>query len=493
VVDIAFLTALGLYALVGVSLAPFHGDEPMLLYASSDYITAFIDGSPQQLTTAPPYIIDSDAHLRILNGSVSRYSIGLAWQAAGYGRIDLPPAPGWDWGRSYDDNLASGRRSNDQKLLIARLPSLVYLIASFAAMFVLAQALGGRTLAYIATTLYALHPAILLNGRRVLQESMMLCFGLLALYIAVLLVKRVTDNRYQVSGISRQKSAAYTVQSTKSPEPQTPNSEPRTPNSELRTHHASLITFYFLLLTFICGLTLASKHSGIVFVVGALGMVMTGYVLAAWQQARRRIALLLTGVVMTGASGIVALVLFVALSPALWNDPLARLSDLLAVRAELLDIQTVAAGGAMPFEQRVEKLFTQPFVAPLMYYETQIFAVPPIQAEILRYEASGSSGVHWGVSGLLLTLAAVGGIVTSFIPCVRPFASYALAIGMLVALAVIIASLLANPLPWQRYYLPLIALACLYSGAGLMELFGYTRRSVRPSPASQSKSEAELR
>ncbi|MDX2137891.1 MAG: phospholipid carrier-dependent glycosyltransferase [Chloroflexota bacterium] len=455
--DILFLAALSVYALAGVVLAPFHGDEPMLLYASSDYITAFLDGSPQLLTTTPPYFIDSDAHLRILNGSVSRYSIGLVWHASGYGRSDLPPAPGWDWGRGYEDNLAGGRRPTEQHLVLARLPSIAYLAASFAAMFALAQALGGRTLAYIATALYALHPAILLNGRRVMQESMVLCFGLLALYIAVHIVKHLSTQKPQHRSTDSSRITHYTL---------------------------------FILLALACGLTLASKHSGVVFVVGALGIVLTGYVFAAWQQRERRTSLLLSGASLTGASGVLAIALFIALSPGLWNDPPARLGDLLAVRAELLDIQTVAAGGAMSNEQRIEKLFTQPFVAPLMYYETQVFAVAPIQAEITRYEASGLSGVHWGIGGLLLTLAAAGGIIASLIMTVRPFESSALAVGMLMVLTVIVASLLANPLPWQRYYLALTTLACLYAAAGLVALFGYTSQAINGSAAPQSRSAA---
>ena len=32
------------------------------------------------------------------------------------------------------------------------------------------------------------------------------------------------------------------------------------------------------------------------------------------------------------------------------------------------------------------------------------------------------------------------------------------------------ASLLANPLPWQRYYLPLTGILCLYAALGLQTL-----------------------
>ena len=69
-------------------LAPFHGDEAMHIYTSTDYATAFLDGHIDQLTVQPPYDIDSDPRLRLLNGSVMRYSVGLAWHLAGLSDIE---------------------------------------------------------------------------------------------------------------------------------------------------------------------------------------------------------------------------------------------------------------------------------------------------------------------------------------------------------------------------------------------------------------------
>src|SRR5262245_15091981 len=90
-IDGLWLLALAIYVLAGMSIAPFHGDEPMQIYMSHDYATAFIYKTPQQLMTSPPYDIDTDPQLRILNGSVNRYAIGLAWHLAGMNDSILPP------------------------------------------------------------------------------------------------------------------------------------------------------------------------------------------------------------------------------------------------------------------------------------------------------------------------------------------------------------------------------------------------------------------
>jgi hypothetical protein len=509
-VDALFVLALAIYALAGVPIATFHGDEPMQIYMSSDYTTLFIDRAPERLITQPPYSIDSDPHLRILNGTINRYTIGFAWQLAGYTVNDLPPRPGWDWGLGYADNVATAHRPSPAQLDAARLPSALFFAASIGVLFLLAEQVGGRGAAYVATLVYALHPALLLNGRRALQEGAMLFFGLLALYAAI----KVTGNRGQVT--------AGKVLSTKNAS---------LPNSELRTQNSELI---WALFTLACGLTLASKHSGIVFVAGALGGVF-GSMIYRWvgsrlsvlgsQSARAansqsasqnpehrtlnidprtqnrepRTEYLMYAVRLL-RTAILALLLFYALSPALWNDAVARAGDLLAVRGEMLSIQTAVSGGGMTLPQRVEQIVVQPFIAPLAHYEAAPFAeAAPIADEIARYMASPLSGVQFGsVGGALLTLLAwvgIGVCVLKLTP--RPplrvqrggvgtqrvsdtegvgtrysasvnhiFPSGAIV--LLVTLVVVIASLLANPLPWQRYYLPLMALMSVFAGVGVM-------------------------
>ncbi|HLU09458.1 MAG TPA: phospholipid carrier-dependent glycosyltransferase [Oceanobacillus sp.] len=422
--DGLFLVALALFVLAGTPLASFHGDEPMQIYMSGDYEVALVQGNPSALMTNPPYFIDTDPQLRILNGTINRYAIGFARTLAGIGADQLPPRPGWDWGLNYDDNVSTGHRPSEALMLAGRLPSSLFLAASVFVMFGLARQFGNRPFAYLVTALYTLNPIILLNGRRAMQEGSLLFFGLLVILIAAVIARR-------------------------------------------RANGESTPLYLWIGLILGGALTLASKHNGVVFMVGALGWIFVGELthFRLREVALTTIKLLVSSVLIAG--------LFLALSPALWNDPVARFGDLLAVRAELLDIQVAADPLApMPFEQRVQNILTQPFLTPLAHYEVAAWAdFAPITAEITQYMNSPLSGLQFGQwIGLVLTILAGLGIIVLFVPRLRPYHEWASSWGLLVWLVVTCASLFANPLPWQRYYLPLIPIVTLLAGIGLMAL-----------------------
>jgi len=176
--DTLWLLLLAVFVLAGLPMASFHGDEAMQIYMSHDYATAFIYKEPQRLTTLPPYNIDADAQLRLLNGSINRYGIGLGWHLAGMTNGDLPTAPGWDWGLDYARNVETNHRPPDALLYVSRLSSALFLALSIPILFAIAWQFGGRPLAYLASGLYALNPVVLLNGRRAMMEGSLLCFGL---------------------------------------------------------------------------------------------------------------------------------------------------------------------------------------------------------------------------------------------------------------------------------------------------------------------------
>ena len=275
--DALILALLWLYVFSGIAVTPFHGDEAMQVYAASDYFTVFADGDPGRLMTQPPYPVDSDAHLRILNGSFNRYAIGFVWQLSGFGRSDLPPPPGWQWALSVDDNIARRYLPSPGNLQAARLPSAILHGFSIIMLYTLARTMGGRRAALLAALLYTFHPALLLNGRRALQESAMLCFGMLSLWAAHRILRLEQENR---------------------------------------PAHRILV---WLLLVLACALTLASKHSGIIFVGAA-----AGWLICADLVHPRRV-MMRAGQLLLSLSA--ALLLFIALSPALWNEPAARLAD----------------------------------------------------------------------------------------------------------------------------------------------------------------------
>ena len=407
--DILWLAILVIFILAGIPIATFHGDESMQIYASHDYATAFIYGAPERLTTDGYYEIDTDPHLRILNGSVNRYAIGLGWHLAGYTNGDLPPRPGWDWGLSYERNVETGHRPVDGLLAASRASSTVFLALSVIVLFGLGWQLCGRGLAWIASGLYAVNPILLLNGRRAMMEGSLLFFGLLTIFIAATISKK-------------------------------------------RAQGELGLWLWWLGLIISGGLAIVSKHSGVVYIVGALGWIFVADLL------RRRWRDVLMTIVKLAASGAVMFAIFIALSPALWNNPQARLQDLLRVRGELIDIQVIADPDApMPLAERIREIVTQPFMTPVAQFEVggwSDFSV--ITAEIEHYMASPLSGVQFGnfIGGLLTVLAIVG-----MVSVIRQGLTWQ--IGLFVWLAATLAMLLVNPLPWQRYYLPLIPIVTL--------------------------------
>lgn len=424
--DILWLALLIL--LVSAIQPTFHGDEPMQIYMSGDYATAFLDGNPAALLTQPPYPIDSDAHLRLLNGSVHRYVTGFFWHLAGISRAELPVRPGWDWGLDYATNVATGHYPSARMLEVARFVSAGFLSLSILVMFGFGWRFGNRWLAWLVSGLYTINPLILLNGRRAMQEGELLFFGTLVVFTALLISQRRSENK-------------------------------------------SVSLWHWLALILTGGLTLASKHSGIVFVAGAFGWVfLAEAVRGQWR------AFLLTCTKLALA-GIGVILVFVALSPALWSDPPARIANLLEARTEMVNIQ-VSADPLAPTTllQRIEGIITQPFMTPPQHFEVASWAdFPEVVADVSRYMASPLSGVQFGVfGGALLTLLAGVGIAVSLRRDWR--------IGVLAWLLVTVASLLANPLPWQRYYLPLIPVMTLLAGIGIDEL---SRRFVPRVTAAQ--------
>ncbi len=171
-------------------------------------------------------------------------------------------------------------------------------------------------------------------------------------------------------------------------------------------------------------------------------------------------------------SGLLALASVVALSPALWNDPISRVRDLGQMLQEQVEIvvSILAPEAPTTIPQRVEGIVTQPFLTPVAYFEQASWAeAAPVTAEIAAYRASPLAGIPVNpVIGTALTLLAALGLVAVFWSRLRPYESWSVSTVLLVWLLVTIVNLLINPLPWQRYYLPLIPITTLLAAIGVI-------------------------
>ncbi len=402
------------FGLAGLALVPLHPDESMQIYASRDFDRLLDDGLGS-LTTRPPYPVDSDEHLRILNGSIHRHFIGWFRRLAGLSPDVLPPAPGWDWRLDSGANIARGSLPPPEVLLVGRLASAAFLpLVAFAA-----AAIGGATVgsrwAILYLALLMLNPVVLLNTRRAMQEGCLLGLGLLTIWAGLAVGRSLAGGR-----------------------------DPR--------------LWRWAPLGLSCGLVVAAKHSGILFAVAAAGLVSAGWFFGP----RRDTRMLLPAFV----AAVTAVLIFFALQPALWSNPPERIKDLLALRSEMMSAQAQglplgAAGNT--------RLALIPFANPLQFHESIDVAGHPLFAGwSATYSASWLAGLPIsGVMAWVFFVLMVLGIWISF----RGFFAAGEAGFMQTApftwWIVIVLLLLFSPLPWQRYFLPLIPPALLLVVLGL--------------------------
>ncbi len=426
--DALWLLALIVYALAGTPLVPFHGDESTLIFMGRDYYYQFVQRDLELVTYHDPPISATEQQLRLLNGTVSKYLYGLTTHIAGYTIDDLNDQ--WDWGAGWNYNQQSGRVPSSELLLTARWPSALMLAASVVVLFAIGMTLGGRTAAYSASLYYALNPVVLLNGRRAMMEGGLALFGLLTVLAGIWFLRR----------------------------------------RDWRTA---------LLLGIASGLAIASKHTATFTVVAAFGVCGLYFVLLTLTPAptpplrlhgrgeKKTPSSLRVGQLVF--AGVVALVVFYALNPAWWGDPVGRAQEVLEERGKLLDGQTAAFGG---YEDTVDKLagfLRQSFIVHPAYYEDDRWGgYSYIGNQIEDYESSPWGGVSIGGSlpGALvvIVLVALGGWQLWHRP--RVDKAVRLVIGLW-ALAMVLATLLLTPLEWQRYYSPVYPAIALLGGMGI--------------------------
>ncbi|MDX2079185.1 MAG: glycosyltransferase family 39 protein [Terrimicrobiaceae bacterium] len=399
------------YVIAGVPFVPFHADESMQLAASRDFGTLVHRGGPWALTTRPPYVFDSEAHLRILNGTIHRHVVGAASAAVGLREADLPPIPGWDWTRDFKANMQAGFFPRFEFLMVGRYASAAFLALAVLPAWWLGWRLWGRAGACLFVVLTILHPVVLLNGRRAMQEGSMIFFGLLALALSVEILS------------GRRKRVWWVGWGTA------------------------------------CGLALASKHLSMVFVAAATAMIVTAWnFLGARETVRRG---LLAG--LTGAT------VFLALSPALWDQPWMRIQDLARIRADLVSsIDDTDLHGS--FRARLTRLVTMPFSSVPQFFEVADWLDHPVHMQVIAlYSRSWLSGapvtgfVGWGVV-ILAAWGAFAGIARGSTDDERR-----VAVAWTAGWGVCALLLLPNPLPFQRYYLPLIPLVAGLAVIGIRE------------------------
>lgn len=394
--------------IAGVGGVPFHPDETSLLFQSRDFEALFRD--PLSLAHNPGSPLDRTAAYRALNAPLPKYVLGAGRSAASYGPDTVDTD--WRWEQSWQRNLQRGALPPAGALLGARIASTVMLVLALITVYLIGKRLGGWPAGLIAAALLGTNPLTLIHGRRAMAEgTLLLAVGLAVL--AALDARR----RPWLAGLA-------------------------------------------------AAVALGSKHS-------TLPLVLVGYLAAAGLFSGQR-----TGVARRSLQFVASFMgAFWLLNPFLWRAPLAGLKQTLFYRADLLARQVEATQALAPhgsLDQVSERL------AALIGH---LFILPPQLQEVANYEAvlQPSFGLYlsqpmhsllrgpW-FGGLMFALFLAGLITTGLLlqrgQVDSPHAIWTLAAATLLqGLA-----LLANPLPVQRYYIPLLPLVSLWQALALVGL-----------------------
>ena len=416
----------------GATIVPFHGDESTLLYMGRDYHYLFVDGDLSKVLYDDTWSRRPDEQrLRLENGAISKTIYGwLAWHQ-GYGPDELNGE--WHWGRDYEFNRRTNRVPDAQLLNAARMASAVQLALATAVFFQFTRMTVNRPTAYLASALFALHPNVLINGRRAMMEGSHLLGLMLALLAGAWLLRE------------RQ-------------------------------------WWTYLLFGACLGFAVAAKHPNAL--IAALVFVCVS--IAIWREKtasekrklgggwRQRI-LFLPALLMAAA-------VFLLLNPAWWSAPFDLPFIIAERRAELLRAQVDWIGGYETIAERIQGFFQYVFVAEHQYFEVARWAeYDVISDQIASYEGSGLAGLLIGGTGLFgivcLALATFGAVNLARDSAIEAKNRFLLLVWM-IGLALL--TLLLTPLSWARYYLPLApALAILLSYALIVMASAFWKRYHR--------------
>jgi hypothetical protein len=475
--DGIFLAGLGAYVFLGLVRVPFHGDESTLIRLSMDYAYIFQDRKIQKVIYRPkPDSWSEERYQRVLTGAVDPLAIGLARSAAGMDRGDLNGF--WRWYPNGVDegvfNVAAGNMPSADLLNAARFPSTLFTALSVIAVFAVAFGLSrSRPAAWVAAFLYATAPAVLVNGRRAMQEGAMLLFTSLVVLCGMMAAREIRAK------VPRRKRTAL----------------------------------WYALLGASCGCALASKHAAALIILSvfpALAFLLpsAGGELPPQEKSRLRLGLLSGWL----GSGLLGLSIFYALMPVWWGYPLhwllllslsifcflillappgwvGRILRAVPVaaaigitmiaprawvgiyepiriiaeaRAELTRIHNTLGLDLPDFGSRIGEMAGQLLSAHTQYYESLAWdTLEEEQAQIRVYESAHldgrGGGPVWGMIILALVLGGSGVLLFRR----RGWESFFLLLWLLIPAAVLLA---VNTLAWQRYYLVLIAPESVLAG-----------------------------
>jgi len=404
-----------------VESVPFHPDESSLLYQSRDFESVLTE--PLSLAWDSSNPDDYDQTYRALNAPLTKYILGMGRRLAGYNADTV--STDWDWSKTWQENEATGALPADALLTASRLSVTLLLPFSLLLMYRIGVALRSRTMGYAAVFLFTTNALILLHNRRAMAEGV-LTFGVCMAILGML----EADRKPWLAGLG-----------------------------------AALATL--------------AKYS-------CAPLLLINFLACIWipsHESPNRSRILRNILIYTT---VVAITIFI-LSPIAWTDPIQAFTQIWNARQAFVERQVNTLRALQPaqvldsFPMRTAVMLRHLYLSPLQFeevgnYQTQIAPMIKVyMANPLHNLFRKPLGA--GVFLFLTLLGMVMGL--RYLTLARDRQGKRKRALLLLATTLQLVSLLiAIPLPYQRYWIPIVPFICLWAAYSIEELLQLTQKQA---------------
>jgi 4-amino-4-deoxy-L-arabinose transferase-like glycosyltransferase len=389
---------------------PFHPDESTYIFMSSDFFTFF--QNPKSLYWDPSLESDLRQHYREMDAPLTRMMVGAGFWLTG----TFPTTTDWNWSESWEKNKINGALPNSSQLIIARVSVTWLFPFSLILIYLTGKKIKGKGIGILLVLLYASNSLILLHTRRAMEESVLEFSICLAIWGMLNVEKKPW------------------------------------------------------VLMVAAALAFNSKQSAIILVPITLFALcwIPDHRLPFKKQIIRVISFLCI------FCGITFL-----LNPYLWSNPFLAAKSALSARSDFISAQVLTLEQVAP-----DQIMKSPGDR-LLALIAQYYIIPPAAEDVGNYsiELGGSinnylnlpgttlfRGIFWG--GLWLVLSLMG-IISQGIKIVRngirkESQSFLILTAFIFQ---VIFFILFIPIPYQRYWLPIVPFICIWCFYGMSVLF----------------------
>lgn len=414
-----FILIFSVFYFVNLETVPFHPDESTQIFMSSDL--EIFNKDPSSLIWRADISLDNRMKYRLLDAPIAREWIGVFRLITGKSAL----LSDWDWALTWQENENAGAMPSVGLLSTGRLASSIFFPLDLIFLFFIGQKIRGNQMGWLIVFLFSFNALVLLHTRRAMSEGPLIFFIILALWAFL----------------------------------QNPK--------------------YIILSAIPAALAFNSKYSASsLFLLGVFTIVIRN-----WGSIKNLKRILLH----TLAYILVFLFITVLLNPFLWFHPFQALLIAFQVRQELITRQVYELGQLNPGIvlysplKRILAIVGNLFITPLAFSEVGNYMQNTVSSEIMYLHNSIQNMFRGFTGGGFYLLLSISGFIFGIIgvrkePLERNLFLLILVVGTILQAIFL---LVAFPLPFQRYVMPLVPFTIIWVALALTEIIDTLRRKTK--------------